>query len=49
MIFRNQICMKCGSKEVEILQTDQIACKRCRTLFSLSKITDEEMIEWFDN
>ena len=40
-------CLMCGSKRMEILQDDQIACKDCRTIFIASPITDEEMIEWF--
>jgi len=43
-------CLKCDSNTgMEIIQPNQYACKECRTLFIASKITDEEMIEWFCN
>ena len=41
--------MKCGSKNIEELQTNEYACKECRTYFKLTDITDKEMIEWFCN
>jgi len=45
--MKSNICPKCGNNGLEILQTNQYGCKRCRTLFVLSDITQEEMIEWF--
>jgi len=45
--MKSTICPKCRSKRLEALQSDQYACKDCRTLFLLSDISDEEMIEWF--
>ena len=40
-------CMKCGSSRIEELQTNEYACKECRTHFQLSDISQEDMIEWF--
>jgi len=47
--MRGKTCMKCGSTRIEMLQSDEYACKACRTYYSLRDITDEEMIEWFVN
>ena len=36
----------CGGR-MERLQHGQWACIDCRTLYLVSEISDEEMIEWF--
>ena len=36
----------CGNRLTR-LQEGQWACKRCRTLYFVTPISQEEMIEWF--
>jgi hypothetical protein len=45
--MKSEICPKCGFKRLELLQTNQYACKECCTLFILSDMTDDEIMEWF--
>jgi hypothetical protein len=40
-------CYNCKSNGVEMLQEDEYACKNCRTHFKLTKISNEELNEWF--
>lgn len=40
-------CPHCKNQRLERIQHGQWACKQCRILFMLSKISNEEMIEWF--
>lgn len=41
-------CPKCGSNYgFEVFGDNEAGCRHCMTHYELSKITDEEMIEWF--
>lgn len=42
-------CPMCNNDTLERIQHGQWGCKQCRVLYLLSKISKEEMIEWFVN
>jgi len=39
-------CPACGG-DLEDLQPDEFACKKCWLWFKIDEITKDEMIEWF--